>query len=250
MKTSIITAVWNRSDLTHQFLTHHWRLFSKRPEVEIVMVNNGSTDDTMIYLDYWQEQFTPFRMQVVNLAENTGFGPGNNRGAEAATGDLLIFISNDVTPQGDYVSPIQAAIQDGMIIGAEMFSHDTGWNRFRHVLGGDPIVLSYLAGWCLAMTRPTWNFMAVRTVRLSAHAEAEKEAYPPENEGLFDERFLLCDYEDLDVACRAINMGITLKALDLPLRHAFGQTAQQLDRLAVTMENRRRFMEKWELVEV
>ena len=46
MKTSIITAVWNRSDLTHQFLTHHWRLFSKRPEVEIVMVNNGSTDDT------------------------------------------------------------------------------------------------------------------------------------------------------------------------------------------------------------
>src|SRR5574341_2078114 len=138
MKISLITPVWNRSDLTHIFLTHHWKLFSRRPEVELIMVNNGSTDETMIYLDYWQEQFTPFRLKIVNLAENIGFGPGNNRGAQIAAGDLLIFLSNDVTPEGDYISPIQAEVKDGLLLGAEMFSHDTGWNRFRPAEGGEP----------------------------------------------------------------------------------------------------------------
>jgi GT2 family glycosyltransferase len=255
MKTSIITPIWNRSDLTHQFMIHHHRNYKSRPEVEFVMVNNGSTDDTAIFLKYWQEQFTRFRFKVVDLESNLGFGPGNNRGVQAASGDLLIFLSNDVIPQGDYITLIQEAIQEKMIIGAEMFSHDTGWNRFK-MADGEEIIIPYLAGWCLAMSRQVWDFLTRNEPGIFDASKPGELTTPGLTDfltgvgpGAFDERFVPCDYEDLDLNYRAAQAGIGLNCMSLPLKHAFGQSAQQLDRMQVTLKNRQLFMEKWGLVE-
>ncbi len=46
MKISVITPVWNRADLTMQFLRLNWGLYGSRHDVEFVVVDNGSTDDT------------------------------------------------------------------------------------------------------------------------------------------------------------------------------------------------------------
>ncbi|WCB91408.1 hypothetical protein DSM104299_00079 [Baekduia alba] len=58
--------------------------------VELVLVDNASPDDTGELLDLWED-----RARVIRLAENRNFAGGNNIGAAAATGRVLLFLNND-----------------------------------------------------------------------------------------------------------------------------------------------------------
>lgn len=219
VEVSVIVPIWNQSGLTHQFLTRNWQLYQTRPEVEFVVVNNGSTDNTAAVLQNWQA-IMGSRLQVVDLKENTGFGPGNNRGEEQARGDTLILLSNDVIPTGDYVTIIKDTLEPDVLMGPQLLDYDTGWNTFAGK------TLPYMAGWCLVMTRETWDKL-----------------------GGFDEQFIPCDYEDVDLSYTAAKNGIDLVEQPLPLQHLFGQSAKALSggRLKVTLANQKRFREKWAL---
>lgn len=216
---SIITPVWNQSGLTHQFLFKNWQLYQHTPDVEFIIINNGSTDNTIRILDQWQGIMGD-RLTVMNLPENIGFGPGNNRGAKEAKSVILIFISNDVLIRGDYVAPIRDVMQRNVLYGAQLLDYDTGWNKF-----GD-LLIPYLAGHCLACSRKTWDKL-----------------------GGFDEQFVPCDYEDIDLSYTACQKGIELKALSLPLEHMFGQSAIALEggREKTTLRNQDLFKGKWGL---
>lgn len=219
MKVSVITPVWNRADLTMQFLQYNWNLYMDRSDVEFVIVDNGSTDSTPYLLDSLKEARGD-RLFICRNEENRGFGPGHNQGACAARGEILIFLSNDVIPGGDYIAPIEAALSEGpgALVGPEMLSHDTGWNTFNGV------TIPYLAGHCIACYRDTWEVL-----------------------GGWDERYIPCDYEDIDLSYAATQKGIPLIAVSLPLTHLFGQSAQNLSegRKAITLRSQAKFKEKW-----
>lgn len=218
---SVITPVWNKSEVTHHFLFYNWQIYLSRPEVQFVIVDNGSMDNTPVTLAHWQKLMTN-RLVIHTEPENTGFGPANNKGAELADGDTLIFLSNDVVALGDYVAIVQRELTKtpGDLLGAQLLDFDTGWNRFNDE------VFPYLAGWCIACTQQTWQQL-----------------------GGFDERYIPCDYEDLDLSLTARRQGITCRQIHLPLEHAFGQTAAQLEggREAITLKNQKLFKEKWDL---
>lgn len=231
---SIICLVWNRSDLTHQFLLS---LRSLPPEVEVIIINNASTDNTQQVLSklYWSG------LRVIHNEENKGFGPANNQGAGIARGNVLIFLSNDVIVRGEFIKRITRELYTSPDIlgGAQLFSHNTGWNTFTTLARWDLYTqqgkgyadlvkeqetIPYLAGWCLFCTKPTWQKL-----------------------GGFDERYLICDYEDIDLSYTAIRKGIELREIKLPLEHISGQSAEKLEggRLAITLANQVRFKEKW-----
>jgi len=67
----------------------------QRPDVETVLVDNGSTDDSVAFV---QARFPWVRIHA--LPSNVGFAHGNNEGAAGATADYLVFLNNDtiVTP--------------------------------------------------------------------------------------------------------------------------------------------------------
>lgn len=217
---SIITPVWNMAELTNRFLAQHWAYFAGREGVEWVIINNGSTDQTEQVLSLWGNSFGD-KLKRIDLKENVGFGPGNNRGAEIATGDILIFLSNDVQVTGDYITPVIDAIGNDQwaLYGPQIFSHDTGWNTFN-ATGPIP----YVAGWCVIAHKSLWRKV-----------------------GPWDERFIPCDYEDMDLSFMAQKMGFPLVKLDLPLNHDSGKSAERLPggRLQVTLQNRERFRQKW-----
>lgn len=215
---SVVTPVWNRSDLTHQFLFQNSRLYGDNPEVEFVVIDNGSTDNTQEYLDLWQRKMP--NLKVLTSKDNTGFGPAHNWGSREARGDVLIELSNDVVISGDYIALVREAVEanpDAMF-GPQVMTDNTGWNVF----GGK--VISYIYGWCIFCSRKVW-----------------------EDVGGFDERFVPCDYEDIDISMRAVEKGHELRQVDLPLRHLSGQSAQNLSggRLAITLKNQALFKEKW-----
>jgi len=61
-----------------------------RDRVEIILVDNGSSDDSVPFV---RESYP--RVRVIEAGRNLGFAGGNNLGARAATGDYLALINND-----------------------------------------------------------------------------------------------------------------------------------------------------------
>ena len=65
------------------------------PAIEVVVVDNASSDDTLAYLESLR---TPFPVHVLATGENLSFAQANARGVERANGELLLFLNNDVEP--------------------------------------------------------------------------------------------------------------------------------------------------------
>lgn len=157
-------------------------------------------------------------LRVITNEHNRGFSIACNQGARKASGDVLLFLNNDILAWGDYVGAVLRVMDNDLIAGPELNEHNTGWNKFN----GRPI--PYIAGWCLAITRATFEEL-----------------------GGFDERYSPCDYEDLDLCYAAQKAGKGLLRLELPVRHISGGSAMP-DRLAITERNRLKFAEKWGLL--
>jgi len=130
--TSVIVPVWNRADLTRRFLGQNWQRYQDNLTVEWIVIDNGSTDITSSMLEYWQGAMGD-RLTVITQSENIGFGPANNLGADTAQGDTLVFISNDVEVNGDYIAPLVGSVRKApnALHGAQLFDWNTGWNRLR-----------------------------------------------------------------------------------------------------------------------
>jgi GT2 family glycosyltransferase len=98
MKLSIITLNFKKSELTLRCLASLHKQFQKqlqRDEMEVIVIDNKSPDDSVKIL---QEAIKKNKYQNINLypnKENSGFGPGNDFGAQKAKGKYLLFLNND-----------------------------------------------------------------------------------------------------------------------------------------------------------
>src|SRR3954451_19508258 len=79
------------------------------PPLEVVVVVDGSTDGTADALRRLQ---TPFSLVVVEQP-NLGLARARNRGAEAARGDLLLFLDDDMLAAPDLLVRVRAAHDRG-----------------------------------------------------------------------------------------------------------------------------------------
>lgn len=214
-KVSVITPVWNSSQHTARYLLQAWQAYRNNKAVEFIIVNNGSTDHTPKLLGDYLEKMD--NLKVITNEENRGFPIACNQGARKATGDILLFLNNDIYAHGDYVSQLLEVADRNLLAGPELNEHNTGWNKFGE------LTVPYIAGWCLALTKATYDEL-----------------------GGFDECYTPCDYEDVDLCYNAVKQGYGLVQLDLPIRHISGGSAMP-GRLAITERNRLKFAEKWGL---
>lgn len=91
-RASVVVLCYNNLALTQACLESVERQ-SRWPDLELVVVDNASTDGT----PKWLREFAATRpwVKLVLNDRNLGFAAGNNVGLQAATGELLIMLNND-----------------------------------------------------------------------------------------------------------------------------------------------------------
>jgi GT2 family glycosyltransferase/glycosyltransferase involved in cell wall biosynthesis len=106
-RVSVVIASWNGRAHLEPCLSS--LLASRYPEdrFEIVLVDNGSTDGS---LELVRARFPG--VITVALPENRGFTGGNVAGVERATGDVLVFLNNDMRVEPDAVPRLVASLDD------------------------------------------------------------------------------------------------------------------------------------------
>src|SRR5437868_6109135 len=88
MRMVAVVPHWNHSDLLSALLES--LAAQQRPFDEVIVVDNGSTDDSA-------QVAQRFRARFIELDRNFGFAHAVNRGVQAAEADWIAILNNDVT---------------------------------------------------------------------------------------------------------------------------------------------------------
>jgi GT2 family glycosyltransferase len=110
-KATLVVLAWNRWDLTEKCLTT--LLATDLPNAEVLVVDNGSTDET-------PERLAAMAgIRVLRLEKNLGFVRGNNAGIAAADPESdVVLLNNDlIFSQHDWLARLRAAAASDPKIG-------------------------------------------------------------------------------------------------------------------------------------
>lgn len=227
--TPSVTAIvvnWNGADHLHDCLSS-LDAQSYKP-LDVIVVDNGSTDESAEIVAGYKAAWLP-------LGRNTGLAPAFNRGAELASGELLLFLNNDMRFPENFVERLVACFErnpgcgavdavqrdwdeDSIVHGATHVSRCkrlTAIGRYEFVFGGasfdQPTLFPSGANTLIAQT----TFQSI---------------------GLWDERFL-AGWEDVDLGWRLRLGGLrVLLASNATCLHRVGASSHSGEGAAVRDE--------------
>ncbi len=114
--TSIVIPVFNKVSYTEACLDQLSKTLPHNFKGEIIVVDDASSDETPSVLERFAGQDE--RIKVLRNSKNSGFIKSCNRGAEAASGEILIFLNNDTLPLPGWLPPLLRVLRDKPDAGA------------------------------------------------------------------------------------------------------------------------------------
>lgn len=208
---SIIIPNYNGAGLIQQFFPSVLKaVLAYDGEVEIVFVDDCSTDDSLVEIERFRGQFE--HLVVVKADSNGGFSRSCNLGIERATGEILFFLNTDVALEPSYFDHFSHHFEDPQVFavttcglrassgeqidGIKTLSFQRGYLRVTCNLFDDQIE-------ALCLAQPYQSF-GVQGAYFFAVAEKVRQL------GGFDERFSPFIFEETDLAYRALKRGYTI----------------------------------------
>jgi GT2 family glycosyltransferase len=230
---SVVTVGWNHSHLLKNCIGS---LEAVTPlgwaeRTELVVVNNGSVDDTAPFLEVWRKNGSKIGWKnVIHTDTNLGYARGNNLGIRTARGAYLLLVNNDVLFDGNAIEYCLRRYQQNprAILGRKLIRRRGPWNS----LNGRAV--RYLEGWCL--------FASAAICRELGFWRDSTFT------GMFDETFSPAFFEDIDLSLRASLKQIALRQVAIPVRHLGSRTTRMTPSfpyMSVIEENHGRFVAKW-----
>ncbi|HWT93708.1 MAG TPA: glycosyltransferase family 2 protein, partial [Solirubrobacteraceae bacterium] len=136
-RASIVMVAWGKRPVTESTLETLERALGPKlhTEFELVLVDNASPDDTLELFAVWERKGAT----VLRLPENRNFAGGCNAGAEAARGEVLLFLNNDMV---FFPGVLEALVENALepdvgMVGARLLFPDGGmqhggvvWRKF------------------------------------------------------------------------------------------------------------------------
>ena len=190
---SVVIVCWNaRQDLPVCLASLQRQTY---PNVEVIAVDNGSTDGTREYL----ETAHPW-VQIHALDHNAGYAAANNAGFEVAMGEYLVVLNPDTEVEPDFVTGLLEAVnQEGVGLATSRICYFADRDRVNTC--GNDIHLSGL-GFCRGLGQPARLFDdCVRVAAVSGCAFMIRRDVLERIGGFDADYFTYC--EDVDLSLRA-----------------------------------------------
>ncbi len=93
MRVSFVIPCHNSADTIHPAVESV--LTQSHKDIEVVLVNDASTDSLPQYLEWLARQPFAGKVKIINLEKNVGRSEARNIGNRAATGDILCVLDGD-----------------------------------------------------------------------------------------------------------------------------------------------------------
>lgn len=113
-RVSVVVLCYNSLELTKACLDSIIT-FSNYENLEIILVDNASSDDTANFLESWA--IGRDNVKVIVNKENLGFAAGNNIGISASSGEYIILLNNDTFVTNGWVRDLIRPLQLDKTIG-------------------------------------------------------------------------------------------------------------------------------------
>ena len=230
---------------------------SSLPTFQVVLVNNGSTDETAQVLEAFKRRAETEKrpgngsidVQIITLSENKGAITGRNAGMEKMNGEYWVFLDNDALVRSrNWLETLRSELNPGVGIVAPKLIYPTAPHKIQcagcEVTKNGQIVFS---GRGMDKNTPAFNVRRDCQTLISAcwmlPASVAKQVGP------LDERFSPVQFEDIDYCYRIRDLGLKCRYVpDVELYHFENVTTgrtKELNYPYLTVKNGLKFKEKW-----
>ncbi|MBD2292388.1 glycosyltransferase [Anabaena sphaerica FACHB-251] len=193
---SVVIPTYNRLPILQKCLraleSQQWRDDHLVQGYEVVLVDDGSTDGTLNWLESHKDEFPHVRCFE---QDHAGPAAARNLGVEKAEGDTIIFIDSDLVVLSNFLQAhTEALVQGKEKLGSDrFFTYGAVINtcNFENPTSEPYKITDFSAA-----------FFATGNVAIPKHWL--------EKAGLFDTGFQLYGWEDLELGVRLKNLGLQL----------------------------------------
>ena len=193
-KVSAIVANWNGTRDLEDCLPSV--VGQDYPEFEVIVVDNGSEDNS-------QEIVKRIGAQWVPLGYNAGLAAALNAGADVATGEILLFLNNDLRLRADFVRKLtRPALEDSTVFAADALQWD--WDGRLRVHGRTRFIARSRWLGCIDLLQDYPTVCAPTFLASAANALVRRWMF--EKLGGWDPAYVI-GWEDVDLFWRAWQRG-------------------------------------------
>lgn len=129
MKFSIITPVYNRADCIARCIESVIKQQSSSYEMEHIIVDDGSTDDSVKIIKGFAEDFP--HIHLIAFPQNRGTNAARNKAIATATGDFCILLDSDDYFVDDVLQFVYSVIMEKDGYGHYMFAPNDMQCKYR-----------------------------------------------------------------------------------------------------------------------
>ena len=224
---SIVIPVFNQLHYTRQCLDYLRKTVSR--DVTVIIVDNGSTDGTAEFLKNISD------VRVIRNEKNLGCAAAWNQGTRVANAEWTILLNNDVLLAPCWLEGLIGFAERN---GVDIVSPAIREGEFNYDLN------HYASGFLKCMTHAS-RFGFANGICFAVRRRVFDAI------GLFDENFVIAQFEEADFFMRAKNAGFVLATTGQSFIHHFGSITQKAigvhEPRPYEAENRAYFRRKWNL---